>query len=63
MENVRSWRIMALAIGRSDERRVAASNMLGLVFEIRSVSRPIFTFSRAETPGMSANESDTVQDE
>ena len=39
----------------SDESRVAASNMLGLVFEIRSDSRPTFTFSRAEKPGMPAD--------
>ena len=50
------WRNVGWKQCWSDERRVAASNMLGLVFEIRSDSRPTFTFSRAETPDMPADE-------
>ena len=37
--------------------------MLGLIFEIRSDSRPTFIFSRAETPGMPADEIRQVEDE
>ena len=52
-----------VAAVKSDQRRAAASNMLGLVFEIRSDRRPTFTFSEPKRRACPRTGLFTVQDE